>query len=108
VVLTLATDEDANGKWAVLRVKDLGVGIPTKDLPRVFDRFYRGTNVAGKIPGSGIGLAGARQIIEQHGGTITAESREGIGSTFTVRLPLRDGGEGRPQRAQYSQYGGQR
>ena len=108
VVLTLATDEDANGKWAVLRVQDLGVGIPAKDLPRVFDRFYRGTNVAGKIPGSGIGLAGARQIIEQHGGTITVESREGIGSTFTVRLPLRDGGEGRPQRAQSSQQGGQR
>jgi PAS domain S-box-containing protein len=74
--------------WAVLTVRDSGLGIPAADLPYIFERFYRAGNVAGRIPGSGIGLAAARQIVEQHGGTIAVESREGGGTTFTVRLPL--------------------
>lgn len=73
---------------AVLRVRDAGMGIPADDLPSIFERFRRGSNVGEGIPGSGVGLAGARQIVEQHGGTITAESIEGVGSTFTVVLPL--------------------
>jgi PAS domain S-box-containing protein len=73
---------------AVLRVRDEGVGIPAADLGRVFDRFGRASNVAG-VSGSGIGLAGARQIVEQHGGSIGVESTEGAGATFTVRLPMR-------------------
>jgi len=72
--------------WAVLSVGDQGVGIPATDLPKVFERFYRGRNVAGRVRGSG--LAGARQIVEQHGGTLSVESVEGEGSTFTVRLPV--------------------
>ena len=88
VVVALTREVDSTGAWAVMSVRDHGVGIPADDLPRVFERFYRGSNVAGRIPGSGIGLAGVRQIVEHHGGTITAESREGKGSTFTVRLPL--------------------
>jgi signal transduction histidine kinase len=74
--------------WAVLTVRDQGLGIPAADLPRVFRRFERGGNVAGRLPGSGIGLAGTRRIVEQHGGTISVESVEGVGSTFAVRLPL--------------------
>jgi signal transduction histidine kinase len=81
--------EEPNGTaQAVLRVRDRGVGIPSDELPKVFDRFYRGSNVAGRFQGTGIGLAGARQIVEQHGGQIAVESREQQGSTFTVRLPL--------------------
>jgi signal transduction histidine kinase len=72
---------------AVLRVRDPGVGIPAADVGRVFERYYRAANV-GSIGGMGIGLAGARQITEQHGGTLTVESREGSGSTFSLRLPL--------------------
>jgi PAS domain S-box-containing protein len=74
--------------WVDLAVRDKGVGIPAADLPRLFERFYRGANVAGRTRGTGIGLAGARQIVEQHGGTILVESEAGRGSTFTVRLPL--------------------
>ena len=72
----------------MLTVQDRGIGIPAADLPRVFERFERGRNAVGRIGGSGIGLAATRQIVEQHGGTIEVESREGRGSTFTVRLPL--------------------
>jgi signal transduction histidine kinase len=72
----------------VLSVQDKGIGIPSGDLSRIFERFKRGSNVSEAVPGSGIGLAGVKQIVEQHGGSIEVESREGEGSTFTVRLPL--------------------
>lgn len=80
--------EDANGEWACISVQDEGIGIPAADLPRIFQRFHRAGNVVGRVSGTGIGLTSARQIIEQHGGTIGATSGEGQGSTFTVRLPL--------------------
>lgn len=76
--------------WAILQVQDQGLGIPAQDLPRVFERFHRGANVVGKILGTGVGLASALQIIEQHGGTIVVESEPGSGTCFTVRLPLTD------------------
>ncbi|MBV9280742.1 MAG: CHASE3 domain-containing protein, partial [Chloroflexi bacterium] len=74
--------------WAVVSIDDQGLGIPADDLPHIFERFYRGRNVAGAISGTGIGLSGVRSIVEHHGGTVQAESREGAGSTFTVRLPV--------------------
>jgi signal transduction histidine kinase len=74
--------------WAVLTVQDHGVGIPSADLPRVFEQFHRAANVAGRFKGTGLGLAGARHIVEQHGGSISLESQEGVGTTVTVRLPL--------------------
>jgi two-component system, sensor histidine kinase len=73
---------------AVLRVRDQGIGIAPEDLPHVFERFYRGSNTREIVPGTGLGLTGARQIIEQHGGLITVTSTAGEGSTFTVRLPV--------------------
>jgi signal transduction histidine kinase len=80
--------EKKGTEWAVLSVEDHGLGIPHKDLPRIFERYHRGQNVAEIISGTGIGLAGAKQIVEQHGGAISVVSSEGDGSTFTVRLPL--------------------
>jgi signal transduction histidine kinase len=74
--------------WAVLTVADQGLGIPAADRLRIFERFERGRNVAGRVAGSGVGLAGVRHVVEQHGGTVSVESQEGVGSTFTVRLPL--------------------
>jgi signal transduction histidine kinase len=87
LTVIVVRDDDETGAWAVLSVRDPGVGIPAADLPRVFQRFQRGGNV-GRIGGSGIGLAVARQIVEQHGGSISVDSMEGSGSTFTIRLPL--------------------
>jgi PAS domain S-box-containing protein len=76
------------GAWAILTVTDHGLGIPAADLPRVFERFHRGANVAGRVWGTGVGLVGVRQIVEQHGGGVSVTSTEGEGTTVTVRLPL--------------------
>ena len=88
ILISTCRDQDDDGNWATLTIEDRGLGIPAADLPFVFDRFRRGANVVQHVAGSGIGLSGARQIVSQHGGTITVESTEGEGSTFTLRLPL--------------------
>ncbi|MBV8086124.1 MAG: HAMP domain-containing histidine kinase [Chloroflexi bacterium] len=75
------------GAVAVLTVKDSGIGIHPDELPRLFEQFCRGSNV-GDIQGTGVGLSSVRQIVEQHGGAITAESTPGHGSTFRLELPL--------------------
>jgi two-component system, sensor histidine kinase and response regulator len=77
------------GDQAVLAVADTGVGISAADRERIFERFYR-TAVATRevIPGTGLGLTISKDIVEAHNGTITVDSEEGRGSTFTVRLPL--------------------
>jgi PAS domain S-box-containing protein len=88
ITLHLSREDGAAGPEAVLTVQDQGIGIPAADLPYIFDRFRRAGNVVGHIQGTGIGLASALGIVEQHGGTIDVASQEGHGSTFTVRLPL--------------------
>jgi PAS domain S-box-containing protein len=75
--------------WAEVAVADEGPGIPAGDLPHIFERFYRANNVRDRVSGTGIGLTSAKQIVEQHGGSIAVESEEGRGTTFTVRLPIR-------------------
>ena len=72
--------------WAVITVRDRGVGIPAEELPRLFTQFYRASTARG-IPGKGIGLAGAKAIVEQHGGRIEIASAVGQGTTVTVFLP---------------------
>jgi PAS domain S-box-containing protein len=86
--VSVSSAEDEAGAWAEVSVSDHGLGIPANDLPHIWDDFARGANVAGSIPGTGIGLASVRRIVEQHGGSVQVDSREGEGSTFTVRLPL--------------------
>jgi signal transduction histidine kinase len=87
VVVSLACEETPNGSRAALSVRDDGLGVPAADLARIFEPFRRGGNV-GPISGTGLGLASARQIVEEHGGRIDVNSREGAGATFTVWLPV--------------------
>ena len=77
------------GSQVRIAVQDSGIGVPNAALPQLFERFYRAKNVdPGKISGLGIGLYVVKEIVELHGGTVTVESSEGEGSTFTVVLPL--------------------
>jgi signal transduction histidine kinase len=78
---------DRHDQWAVISVRDSGVGIPHDELPHIFTPFYRASTARG-IPGTGIGLAGSRMIVEQHGGQITVESAVGQGTAVVVRLPV--------------------
>ncbi len=87
VMAELLTPSSA-GKAVQVSVSDNGQGIPTKDLPRVFERFYQ-VDKSRKHTGSvGLGLAIAREIVEAHGGSIEAESIVGLGTRFSVLLPL--------------------
>lgn len=71
-----------------MEVIDNGIGIPARDLPHVFDKFYRvATEATAGISGTGLGLAITRSIVEAHAGRIGVESAEGAGSTFWVELP---------------------
>jgi two-component system phosphate regulon sensor histidine kinase PhoR len=72
-------------------VTDHGIGIPRDEIPQLFERFHRARNVSSRYYGGlGLGLYIARAIVEAHGGEIAVESEEGIGSTFTLRLPRKD------------------
>lgn len=82
--------DDATVTAAQVVVADEGIGIPAADLARVFERYRRGRNV-GQIAGTGLGLTGAKQIVERHGGSIAIASEEGRGTRVTVRLPLEPG-----------------
>jgi two-component system, OmpR family, sensor kinase len=73
-------------KAIVVSVEDTGIGIPTADMGRLFERYFRGSNVSG-IVGTGVGLNLVKMVVDLHDGEITVASEEGKGSKFTVRLP---------------------
>ncbi|MCL6522452.1 MAG: HAMP domain-containing histidine kinase [Firmicutes bacterium] len=76
-------------EWLELAVRDQGPGIPPEEQERIFERFYRGRAENGRArDGTGLGLSIARWIVQEHGGTIRVESREGQGARFVVRVPL--------------------
>jgi two-component system sensor histidine kinase BaeS len=81
--VTVRVEPDGSGGLLVA-VSDTGSGIPADLLARVFERFAKGADSGG----SGLGLAIARDLVEAHGGSIEAESREGEGTTIRVRLPV--------------------
>ena len=81
----MSANRDAEA--AVFRIRDLGIGIPATDIPRLFDGFHRGGNV-GDIPGTGLGLVIVKRCVELHGGTISLTSEAGSGTEFIVRLPV--------------------
>jgi two-component system sensor histidine kinase SenX3 len=75
-------------RWVVITVRDQGIGIPAKDLERIFERFYRVDRARSReTGGTGLGLSIVRHVATNHGGTVQVVSREGEGSTFTLRLP---------------------
>jgi signal transduction histidine kinase len=85
---TVDVDVAAAPDGARIEVSDTGVGIEEAELPRIFDRFYRGSRAnEARGSGSGLGLAIVRSIVDMHGGSVTVESRRGAGSRFTVLLP---------------------
>ena len=93
----VSTHLDKERQRACLEVQDTGRGIEEEDLAHIFERFYRGREVGSSaIPGTGLGLAVVKEIVELHGGTIKVESQVGQGSTFTVWLPLEEGEEQSP------------
>jgi signal transduction histidine kinase len=79
---------EARAEPAGLRfdIQDEGIGIPTADQARLFEAFHRASNAL-HVPGTGLGLAIVKQSVDLHAGAITFESKEGIGTTFTVILP---------------------
>ena len=86
---SIAVSLTKSGSDAELRVRDTGVGIPSKELPRLFDRFHRIESTRSRThEGSGIGLALVHELVKLHGGSVRVESELGEGSTFIVSLPL--------------------
>ncbi len=83
--------EQTKPEWVIIDVVDTGIGIPAQDMPVIFERFYRGSNVSPTIAGTGLGLAIVKEIIELHAGRIEVESQEGHGSTFRIALPVING-----------------
>jgi len=83
VVITASADDDR----VEVTVRDTGPGIPTRDLSRIFERFYKVDRSRGGLPGSGLGLSIARHLVELQGGTIQAESTPGTGTVIRLRLP---------------------
>jgi signal transduction histidine kinase/ligand-binding sensor domain-containing protein/AraC-like DNA-binding protein len=82
-------DDGTSAGVVAIAVIDDGPGVAADDLPHIFKHFYRSERSATRVqPGTGLGLALAHDMVEQHGGTLAVESREGHGATFTVRLPL--------------------
>jgi two-component system sensor histidine kinase SenX3 len=84
VEVVLNADDD----WVDLVVRDEGIGIPAKELERIFERFYRVDRARSRdTGGTGLGLSIVRNVAHNHGGTVTVNSREGEGSTFVIRIP---------------------
>jgi len=86
----LITTRTASSWTAEISVTDEGIGIPERDRERIFERFYRVDPARSRATGgTGLGLAIVKHVTAAHGGNVAVWSQEGIGSTFTLRLPLR-------------------
>ncbi|KQM82741.1 hypothetical protein ASE68_05245 [Agromyces sp. Leaf222] len=90
--VSIGVTADDGTAWIVVR--DSGIGIPEAELPKIFDRFFRSESVRqGSVHGSGLGLGIARDFVERHGGRLSIESEEGVGTTVIVTLPTAGQGE---------------
>jgi two-component system, OmpR family, sensor histidine kinase SenX3 len=87
-VVEVEIESRGDRRWVVVSVRDQGIGIPARDLERIFERFYRVDRARSReTGGTGLGLSIVRHVATNHGGTVGVVSREGEGSTFTLRLP---------------------
>ena len=84
----VAVSAEADGGFVSVVVRDDGIGIPARDVDRVFERFYRTDSARKHASGSGLGLSIVRHVAGSHGGSVAVESVEGEGSVFTLRLPV--------------------
>lgn len=84
---TVSIDLTCDDSNATMHISDSGIGIPANEIHRIFDAFYRASNAI-YIPGTGLGLNIAQQVVEKHGGQISVESTVDVGTSFTIRLPL--------------------
>jgi signal transduction histidine kinase len=89
IVIALACSIDV----VTISVRDQGIGIPPEDMTHMFEVFHRAQNV-GSIPGTGLGLPIVRQAIQAHGGEVAVESEVGVGTMFTMTIPLTNGVSG--------------
>ncbi|WP_372776453.1 two-component regulator propeller domain-containing protein [Mangrovibacterium sp.] len=87
-VIALEISYDESDEALIMNVSDTGTGIPVKDLPYIFQRFFQSSKTAGTRKGTGIGLYLVKTYTELHGGKVTVVSEENVGTTFTIRLPV--------------------
>lgn len=90
VLIQMDRSKDLNGReYARVTVTDHGIGIPQEDINHLFTRFFRAKNAdSGQYPGTGLGLSIVQQVVTRHGGVVHVDSAVGIGTTFTVEIPL--------------------
>ena len=80
-----------NNEWAILKISDTGIGIPEKDIAKVFEEFFRASNAReSDIMGTGVGLSGVKELVTRFGGMLELNTEENAGSEFIVRLPLKN------------------
>jgi signal transduction histidine kinase len=91
ISVSVRRESGPDGDWAIVAVRDQGIGVPADEVMRIFQPFQRGAHTDDAPSGSGIGLASARSLVEALGGNISVQSEERVGSTFSVRLPMDEG-----------------
>ncbi len=84
--------ESNSQRMLEIAIGDTGLGIPEEEQPKVFERFFRGSNNTASSTGTGLGLAIVQELMHLHGGSVTVQSEPGAGSVFALRFPLYDGG----------------
>ena len=83
----ITVESEIHESWVAIVISDTGVGIPRDELPRIFERFYR-SDKSRQGSGTGLGLSIVKEIVSAHKGNVNVESIEGVGSKFTVYLPV--------------------
>lgn len=94
--ISLSIDYQADTSELKIRVTDTGIGIPSKDMPYIFQRFFQSSKTAGQKEGTGIGLYLVKSYVELHGGKVTIQSEENLGTSVTISLPIQEQAVGEP------------